>query len=105
MKQLFMRLSVRFLAIAAAVRTHLEIDRHPTGRLAAFLVVLAAAVAFVPTAQGQTEVTLGGNLDQSEAGTVAVAAGTQLAVLLVAPERGEVTLTALTLDIPTHGGG
>ena len=72
---------------------------------AAFLVVLAAAVAFVPTAQGQTEVTLGSNLDQSGAGTATVTAGTWLAVPVPAPERGQATLTAVTLDISTHGEG
>ena len=71
---------------------------------AAFLVVLAAAVAFVPTAQGQTEVTLGSNLEQSGTGTVTVAAGTWLAVPFNGPADGDVTLTAVTLDIPTHGG-
>ena len=72
---------------------------------AAFLVVLAAAVAFVPTAQGQTEVTLGSNLDQSGTGTVTVAAGTRQALLIDNVAQGDVTLTAVTLDISTHGEG
>ena len=77
------RVELAFLSRAEAMTAPREQHRPPRAgapgspkrgafrRTAAFLVVLAASVAFVPTAQGQTEVTLGSNLNQSEAGTVA----------------------------------